>query len=335
MLSRPNGFHGTTVLIVGDLMADCYVSGDVHRISQEAPVPVLAVRQRRWAAGGAANVAMNVAGLRGTAILAGVAGDDSAGRRLAGLLKEQAIRTDGIAFDPDRPTTCKTRVMSGNHQIVRLDEEVTADLDSRQENELLERILLILEEPPHAVVLSDYAKGALTDRLLAAVIAACRDRRVPVLVDPKKPDYRRYAGATCVTPNFHEFQQALLTMALPRDDFAESGHCLRQAIGCEFLLVTQGAEGMTLFGPDGQSCHLPALAREVFDISGAGDTVIATLATCAGAGMKMESAMTVANAAASIVVTKVGTAPVQWEDLARLLETQQLFQHGGNTAALN
>jgi D-beta-D-heptose 7-phosphate kinase/D-beta-D-heptose 1-phosphate adenosyltransferase len=324
--SRPNGFSGTTVLIVGDLMADCYVSGDVHRISQEAPVPVLAVRRHRWAAGGAANVAMNVAGLHGTAIVAGLAGNDSAGRRLTAILNDHAIRTDGIVIDPDRPTTCKTRVMSGNHQIVRLDEEITTDLDRRQEADLLARIVGILDERPAAVVLSDYAKGVLTDAILAALIAACRDRSVPVLVDPKKPDYRRYAGATCVTPNFPEFQHALLTMALPWGDLAESGHRLREAIGTEFLLVTQGAEGMTLFRADTQTRHLPALAQEVFDISGAGDTVIATLATCVGAGMQMETAMSFANAAASIVVAKVGTVPIQWQDLARLLEKQELLE---------
>jgi D-beta-D-heptose 7-phosphate kinase/D-beta-D-heptose 1-phosphate adenosyltransferase len=171
-------------------------------------------------------------------------------------------------------------------------------------------------------VLSDYAKGVLTDAVLEVLIAAGRERGVPVLVDPKKPDYRRYTGATCVTPNFPEFQHVLLTMALPRSDFAESGHRLRKAIGTEFLLVTQGAEGMTLFRADGQTRHLPALAQEVFDISGAGDTVIATLATCVGAGMEMETAMAFANAAASIVVAKVGTAPIHWEDLARLLEKQ-------------
>jgi D-beta-D-heptose 7-phosphate kinase / D-beta-D-heptose 1-phosphate adenosyltransferase len=322
MSSRPDGFRGTTVLIVGDLMADCYVSGDVHRISQEAPVPVVAVRQHRWAAGGAANVAMNVAGLHGTAFVAGVAGNDSAGRRLTAILNDHAIRTDGIVIHPHRPTTCKTRVMSGNHQIVRLDEEVTTDLDPHHETELLARLVRILGERPDAVVLSDYAKGVLTDTILTALIAACRERSVPVLVDPKKPDYRRYAGATCVTPNFSEFQHALLTMALPRGDLAESGHRLREAIGTEFLLVTQGAEGMTLFRADGQTRHLPALAQEVFDISGAGDTVIATLATCVGAGMEMETAMSLANAAASIVVAKVGTAPIHWEDLARLLEKQ-------------
>jgi D-beta-D-heptose 7-phosphate kinase / D-beta-D-heptose 1-phosphate adenosyltransferase len=319
---RGNGFSGTTVLIVGDLMADCYVSGDVHRISQEAPVPVVAIRQHRWAAGGAANVAMNVAGLHGTAIVAGVAGDDSAGRRLTGILNDHAIRTDGIVIDRNRPTTCKTRVMSGSHQIVRMDEEVTTDLDPPQEAQLLERIGRILDERPNAVVISDYAKGVLTDFILAAVIAAGRDRSVPVLVDPKKPDYRRYAGATCVTPNFPEFQHAVLTMALPRGDLAQSGHCLRKAISTDFLLVTQGAEGMTLFRADGQTQHLPALAQEVFDISGAGDTVIATLATCVGAGMEMETAMALANAAASIVVAKVGTVPIHWEDLARLLEKQ-------------
>lgn len=323
MISHPNGFRGTTVLIIGDLMADCYVSGEVHRISQEAPVPVVAVRQHRWAPGGAANVAMNVAGLRGTAIVAGVAGDDLAGRRVISILQGHAIRTDGILIDPDRPTTCKTRVMSGNHQIARLDEEVTTELGPHHEKELLERILRILEERPDAVVLSDYAKGVLTAAILGAVIRACGERRVPVLVDPKKPDYRSYAGATCVTPNYPEFQHALLTMALPRVDLAESGHRLREAIGSDFLLVTQGSDGMTLFRADGQSRHLAALAQEVFDISGAGDTVIATLAACIGAGLEMEHAMSLANAAASIVVAKVGTAPVEWEDLARLIQRQQ------------
>jgi D-beta-D-heptose 7-phosphate kinase / D-beta-D-heptose 1-phosphate adenosyltransferase len=320
--SRGDGFRGATVLIVGDLMADCYVSGDVHRISQEAPVPVLAVRQRRWAAGGAANVAMNVAGLRGTAIVAGVAGNDPAGQRLTAILNDHAIRTDGIVIDPHRPTTCKTRVMSGNHQIVRLDEEVTTELDPPQETELLEHIGRILDDRPNAVVISDYAKGVLTDVILATVIASCRDRGLPVLVDPKTPDYRRYAGATCVTPNFHEFQNALLAMALPRSNIVESGDRLREEIGNDFLLVTQGAEGMTLFRAGGQSRHLPALSQEVFDVSGAGDTVIATLATCVATGFEMEDAMWLANAAASITVAKVGTAPIQWEDLARLLERQ-------------
>lgn len=323
---RPEGFRGTTVLVVGDLMADCYVLGDVHRISQEAPVPVVALRQQRWGAGGAANVAMNVAGLHASPIVAGVVGDDSAGRRLTGILKDKAIRTDGLIIDPHRPTTCKTRVMSGNHQIVRLDEEVTSDLERPQSDELLDRIMGILDTKPDAVILSDYAKGVLSDVVLAGVIAGCRERAIPAMVDPKKADYLRYAGAACITPNFSEFQEALLTMGIPRRGLLESGPRLREAVGSQFLLVTQGAEGMTLFRAGGESRHLPALAQEVFDVSGAGDTVIATLATCLGSGLGMEDAMLLANVAASIVITKVGTAPILWDDLQRVLESRHLME---------
>jgi D-beta-D-heptose 7-phosphate kinase / D-beta-D-heptose 1-phosphate adenosyltransferase len=317
---RPEGFSGTRVLIVGDVMADCYVLGDVHRISQEAPVPVVALRQQRWGAGGAANVAMNVAGLRGTAIVAGVVGNDSPGQRLTGILHDHGILTDGLVVDASRPTTCKTRIMSGNHQIVRLDEEVTSELEGPQAEEFLDRIMRILNTRPDAVILSDYAKGVLSNALLAAIIAACRERGIPAMVDPKKADYLRYAGATCVTPNFHEFQEALVNIGVPRRGLLESGPLLREAIGSQFLLVTQGAEGMTLFRAGGEVRHMPALAQEVFDVSGAGDTVIATLATCLGAGLDMENAMLLANMAASIVVTKVGTAPIHWDDLQRLLK---------------
>jgi D-beta-D-heptose 7-phosphate kinase / D-beta-D-heptose 1-phosphate adenosyltransferase len=323
---RPEGFRGTSVLIVGDVMVDCYVVGDVHRISQEAPVPVVALRQQRWGAGGAANVATNVAGLRGTAIVAGVVGNDSPGQRLTGILHDHGIHTDGLVIDASRPTTCKTRIMSGNHQIVRLDEEVTSELERLQAEELLGRIMGILNTKPDAVILSDYAKGVLSDALLAEIIAGCRERGIPAMVDPKKVDYLRYAGATCVTPNFHEFQEALLTMGIPRRGLLESGPLLRQAIGTQSLLVTQGGEGMTLFRAGRTARHMPALAQEVFDVSGAGDTVIATLATCLGAGLEMEDAMLLANMAASIVVTKVGTAPIHWDDLERVLEEHHLME---------
>jgi D-beta-D-heptose 7-phosphate kinase / D-beta-D-heptose 1-phosphate adenosyltransferase len=332
--ARPEGFSGTRVLIVGDVMVDCYVLGDVHRISQEAPVPVVALRQQRWAAGGAANVAMNVAGLRGSAIVAGVVGNDSAGQRLASILQDNAIRTDGLVIDAHRPTTCKTRVMSGNHQIVRLDEEVTSELERPQAQDLLERVMGILDTGPDAVILSDYAKGALSDALLAAIIAACRERKIPAMVDPKKADYLRYTGATCITPNFHEFQEALLTLGIPRRGFLESGPLLLRAVGSQFLLVTQGAEGMTLFSADGEMRHLPALAQEVFDVSGAGDTVIATLATCLGTGLPVDNAMLLANMAASIVVSKVGTAPIRWEELERALEQHHLIMEASGAHSI-
>jgi D-beta-D-heptose 7-phosphate kinase/D-beta-D-heptose 1-phosphate adenosyltransferase len=323
--ARPGGFSGARVLVVGDIMMDCYALGEVHRISPEAPVPVVALRERRWNVGGAANVAMNVAGLLGSAIVAGVVGDDSAGQRLAGDLRSAGIDAAGLVVDASRPTTCKTRVMSGSHQIVRLDEEVTNELEEACARELLERIVSILDTVPDAVILSDYAKGVFSDATLAAIVAECRGRGIPVLVDPKKSDYMRYAGATCITPNFHEFRDALLALGIPRGSLLESGARLREVLGSPLLLVTQGADGMTLFRENDEALHLPALSQEVFDVSGAGDTVIATLATSLAAGDDVEDAMLLANVAASIVVTKVGTVPVAWMDLQGALENHHLM----------
>jgi D-beta-D-heptose 7-phosphate kinase/D-beta-D-heptose 1-phosphate adenosyltransferase len=330
--ARPGGFSGARVLVVGDIMMDCYALGDVHRISPEAPVPVVALRERRWNVGGAANVAMNVAGLLGSAIVAGVVGDDSAGQRLAGDLRSAGIDTAGLVVDASRPTTCKTRVMSGSHQIVRLDEEVTNELDQTCAKELLKRIVSILDTVPDAVVLSDYAKGVFSDATLTAIIAECRGRGIPALVDPKKLDYMRYAGATCITPNFHEFRDALLALGIPHGSFVENGASLRERLGSPLLLVTQGADGMTLFRENAEARHLPALAQEVFDVSGAGDTVIATLATSLAIGDDVEDAMLLANVAASIVVTKIGTKPVAWTELQSALEDYRLMAASGSQA---
>ena len=326
------GFTGTRVLVVGDLMLDRYILGDVSRISPEAPVPVLAVKRERVVAGGAGNVALNIAGLQARAILAGVVGDDTAGQRLLNILAESGIETGGIVTEQERPTTCKTRVMCGNHQIVRLDEESSAGLSAATAEQLLQKVIAILDEGCHSVILSDYAKGVLGAAFTRQVIAACTARSIPVLVDPKRSDYTPYSGATCITPNLKEFKAASVAIAMEEHEMSAAGFELMQRLRCQTLLVTQGADGMTLFSGE-HSYHFPALAEEVFDVSGAGDTVISTVATALGAGLEMLTAVQLSNIAASLVVRKSGTAPIGWDDLAAVIfrDTEQAHEVFGHS----
>ena len=312
------GFRDSTVLVLGDLMLDRYISGDVTRISPEAPVPVLAVRQERTVAGGSANVTLNVAGLKARALIAGVIGDDPAGRCLAEMLSQAGVDTRGLLIDSTRPTTCKTRVISGHHQIVRLDEEVTHEISEDLSKRLLEKVHHLLSDGVSGVILSDYGKGVLGIKLTKAVIAECRGKRIPVIVDPKRDHYAPYAGATCITPNQKEFNAAIRAMGIVETDLAAACLQLRSRLDCGTLLITQGANGMTLITPE-QAHHLAALAEEVFDVSGAGDTVIAVLTTGLAAGLDLLTSVQLANAAASLVVRRIGTAPVAWEELYTLV----------------
>jgi D-beta-D-heptose 7-phosphate kinase / D-beta-D-heptose 1-phosphate adenosyltransferase len=314
------GFSEATILVIGDLMIDKYINGDVHRISPEAPVPVLSVRGERNVAGGAANVALNTAGLHAKTIVAGVIGDDPAGKELLKLLHSSGVCGDGVTRDGSRPTTRKTRVVCGNHQIVRLDEEVTEDISEATATELLTKITRLLDQVD-AVILSDYGKGVLAKDLPQTIIRECSRRNTPVLVDPKRHDYGAYRGATCITPNLKEFQHALEFLGLKNESLESSAPKLRRDLRCESLLVTQGAEGMTLV-TDTSLVHLPAMAEEVFDVSGAGDTVIATVGTALASGLPLQSAIELANAAASIVVRHSGTAPINWLDLYDLIQDQ-------------
>ena len=313
-----NGFTGARVLVVGDIMLDRYIFGDVSRISPEAPVPVLAVKNQRAVAGGAGNVALNIAGLKAQPWLAGVVGEDSPADQLTGILQEHGVDTKVIVTEAGRPTTCKTRIMCGNHQIVRMDDESAAPLKPGTLERLLAAVVSVLEENCQAVILSDYAKGVLGANFTRSVIQACVARSIPVLVDPKRTDYSPYAGATCITPNLKEFKQAVLPFAREDQDFSSLGLELLARLQSKTLLVTQGADGMTLFS-GGHSYHLPALAEEVFDVSGAGDTVISTVATALASGLDMLTAVQLSNIAASLVVRKAGTAPVAWDDLSEIV----------------
>ncbi len=311
----PHGFRETTVLVVGDLMLDRYLSGDVDRISPEAPVPVVSVKQERATAGGAGNVALNVNGLKARAIVAGMVGEDPAGRCLVELLSSRGVDTAGIVRVAGRRTTCKTRVLCGSHQIVRLDEETTVELEPSLAAELLERVVSVLDRGVSAVILSDYAKGVLGEWFTRAAIAACVDRNVAVFVDPKRVDFGPYSRATCITPNFREFQTASRMSGHVDVEIEEPARRLLEKLDCAMLLVTQGAQGMTLVTRE-ETHHFPALVEEVFDVSGAGDTVIATVATAFAGGVGISRAVELSNFAASVVVRRVGTVPVEWTDLS-------------------
>ena len=308
-------WSGRHVLVVGDLMLDRFVYGEVNRISPEAPIPVLLRSRQTVVAGGAANVARNVVALGGRATLVGAVGRDLLAQELRRLCEEGGIATHFATSS--RQTTEKTRFVAGGQHILRADAEDTAPLLDVEEA-VCAGALEALDECD-VLVLSDYAKGVLTPKVLARLIAAGRALHVPVVVDPKLADLSAYAGATVLTPNRRELAAA--TGREPHDDAsaAAAGATARDLTGAEAILVTRGADGMTLVEASGAS-HLPSVAREVFDVSGAGDTVVACLALALAAGAPLRRSAEVANVAAGLVVSKLGTATVTREELAHALD---------------
>ena len=317
-------------LVVGDVMLDRYWWGQAHRISPEAPVPVVRLRDTTLAAGGAANVAANLAGLGAQVTLIGVIGADEAGRELQSVLHGRGVNTGHFLIAPSRPTTVKTRIVAHGHHIARLDWEETTPLDEAQAAAAVQRIQTLVPQTD-VVILSDYAKGMLPPTLLAQVIEAARKLGKPVLVDPKGRDYRRYAGASLLTPNRVEAAQACGWGAEEPDIITRAGQQLLANIGVEAVLITQGEDGMTLFRPQYAPLHLTARARAVYDVTGAGDTVIATLALALGAGADLPQAAWLANLAAGLVVEQVGTTALTATQLSQALretahETEPLSQ---------
>ena len=317
-------FAGLRILVLGDVMLDRYVYGAVTRMSPEAPIPVLAIERETAMPGGAGNVALNIAALGGEAILVGLVGDDAAGAELRGLLARQpaGITTD-LIVDPARPTTCKTRFVADRQQLLRADAEQAAPAGAAATTALLAAFQRHLAEAD-AVILSDYAKGVLSAELLKAAIAAARTADVPIVADPKSTDFRRYNGVTVLTPNKGEAVAATGQVIGADIDAAVAGAtALRTASEAKAILITRGAAGMTLAERGAPVLHLPASAREVFDVSGAGDTVVATLALALAAKQTLPDAARLANAAAGIAVGKIGTAVVRPAELRAALQAGQ------------
>ena len=295
------------VLVVGDAMLDRYWHGAVERISPEAPVPVVKVSREEERVGAAANVAYNIVTLGAKASFLGVVGQDEPGQRLEALMRETGIATH-LKRDPKLKTTVKLRVIGRQQQLLRMDFENEPDHEAlASQSESFAQLLGAHD----AVLFSDYGKGGLAH--IPKMIRAARGAGKPVLIDPKGSDYERYSGATVITPNRSELQQVVGSWKND-DELRAKAQKLREDLKLDALLVTLGEDGMTLFDAQGES-HVEAQAREVFDVTGAGDTVIATLAALVAAGMSLREAMPLANKAGGIVVGKFGTATVSYEEL--------------------
>lgn len=307
--------RGCRVLVVGDVMLDEYLKGDVSRISPEAPVPVLEVRSHDYRLGGAANAAANIQALGGTTILVGVTGKDETAGVVVEKLAQLGI-ANALVTDPSRPTSKKTRLVAQQQQIVRIDHErrhaVAGDIAAA----LTTAIDSAVREA-QAVVLSDYAKGVVTHEIAQHAIRAARAAGVPVIVDPKQRSFAAYAGATVITPNLHE-----LELAAPHHDTFDverAATSLLPHVDGSAILVTRSADGMTLFRSGHAPFHVPAMAHEVFDVTGAGDTVVATVALALAARVPLEAAVELASVAAAISVSKRGTSTVGPAELAAAL----------------
>lgn len=310
------------ILIVGDLILDRYVSGDVSRISPEAPIPILTARSSEERLGGAGNVAANLVAMGAEVEVAGVLGDDGWGKALRDLLAKQGIETSACTVDPTRPTILKTRMMSGAHQMLRVDNEDARPVTGRANEELVGKLPERVKKAS-AVVLSDYGKGCLSREVIAAVVAAAKTARVPVLVDPKGDDYSRYRGATLVTPNRKEAEEAVGRKLGRIEEFSRAADELMEMAGLEAAVITLGGDGIYFKSRKGETGHVAAQARAVFDVTGAGDTVIAQIAFHVAEGRTLEVAVELANQAAGIVVGRLGThAVTRSELLARLRETR-------------
>lgn len=296
------------IIVIGDVMLDVYISGQAHRLSPEAPVPVVVVDSKTATLGGAGNVALNLAELGCKVWLFGVRGDDVAGRKIVSILFDNGIE-NRLLTDHSLPTITKTRVMANSQQLLRFDEEKRSS-GSR----LLTEINGILEDDAQAVILSDYAKGILSPDLIALVIQRSRDKGIPVFIDPKRGGWHRYQGATVIKPNLAELEEATGERVGSQKDAARLATKMLKAHSFGAVLVTMGSRGM-LAVTDDQSRYIPSQAKEVFDVSGAGDTVIATMAACICSGYSLFEAAKIANAAAGIVVGKLGTQPITLKEL--------------------
>jgi D-beta-D-heptose 7-phosphate kinase / D-beta-D-heptose 1-phosphate adenosyltransferase len=327
------GFGARRVLVVGDLMLDRYQWGDVRRISPEAPVPVLRLERETEVAGGAANVARNLVGLGLRVCIAGITGQDPHRERLLALLNGQGVETDAVLADPARPTTTKTRLVGDHQQMLRIDAERVAPVDG----ELAERLLAAVEARlarVDAVLLSDYAKGVLIGDLCARIIGAARACGLPVLVDPKGSDFERYRGATAITPNRAELALAAGVADGDLDALLLAAEHMRERLGLEQLLLTLGELGVALVDASGLY-RIPAIAREVFDVSGAGDTVIATVAAGRAAGLDPIDTAHLANLAAGVVVGKVGTAAIAADELAAAIADESALEQAAKVGELD
>ncbi|MCO6466293.1 MAG: D-glycero-beta-D-manno-heptose-7-phosphate kinase [Bradyrhizobiaceae bacterium] len=313
---------GATIAVLGDIMLDRYFWGAVHRISPEAPVPVVDVDNETFHLGGAANVAANILGLHANPVLFGVIGDDASGRTIKQLAQTAGLDASGLIVSPARPTTVKTRIIGNNQQLLRLDRETREDVDPDVINSVISGLNAI--DKLHAIVLEDYDKGFLSDSLIVAVIALAKEKGIPVFVDPKRHALNAYRGVFLYKPNRKEASDILGRPLTTADAVVEAGRELQAILQCPNVLITLGPAGMMLFEERGVVSSVPTRARSVADVSGAGDTAIATLATCIAGGATVQEAATLANTAAGVVVGEPGIVSITKETLLEAVHDDAL-----------
>jgi D-beta-D-heptose 7-phosphate kinase/D-beta-D-heptose 1-phosphate adenosyltransferase len=313
-------FSNSSVLVIGDIMIDHFIWGSVTRISPEAPVPVVEVRSDNYMLGGCANVLNNVFSLGGKAYVTGAIGSDDMGERLLGELRTRHIDTEGIIVEEGRPTTLKTRIVAHSQQVVRFDRESRRPIHSESVKKIVKYIEKVIDKPG-AIVISDYNKGVVSAHLLDGIREVKAGKGIIVCVDPKQNDFSLYRGFDIITPNHHEAGRAAGVEIMDGRDIVKIGRALLDKFDFQALLITHGEEGMTLFERKDKATHtaFPAEAREVFDVTGAGDTVIGVFALCVASGATFKEAAALANYAAGIAVGKVGTATISRDELREVL----------------
>ncbi len=313
-------FKHKKILVIGDLILDRYIWGKVNRISPEAPVPVVEVSRENFLLGGAANVAHNIIALGGQASIVGVAGKDRGGDIIKRMMEENGIHCDGVLFG-SRATTVKTRVIAHGQQVVRFDREDRTQMDGKKLGAILEYIGNAISAHD-AVIISDYKKGVVSPGLVKEIMKRARTQNLFIAVDPKVGHFDYYRHVSLITPNLHEASVASGIDIKDEKSLLEAGRMLLRKLACQAVLITRGEQGMSLFRKD-SVVHIPTAARNVYDVTGAGDTVIAAFTLAYAAGGTMEDAAVVANHAAGIVVGEVGTAVVKPEQLWKSLSTNR------------
>ena len=313
-----DGFSQARIFVIGDIILDKYIWGDVSRISPEAPVPVVEVTKETKMLGGAANVIHNLATLGASPVLCGVVGEDRAGHEIISKIKEMELKTDGIVTEYGRPTSVKTRVVAQNQQVVRFDRERQSDISPESLGRLLDIIKKNLDVID-GIVVSDYGKGVISSDLMKGLREMVRDDSVIIAVDPKTGNFEYYHEVDVITPNHHEAGTFCQIDIVDKDSLMQAGRHLLDALNCRSVLITQGRDGMTLFEKGGEIIHIPTVAKQVFDVTGAGDTVISTFSLGLASGLDLKTSAILSNFAAGIVVGEVGTSTVKAEELKRII----------------
>ena len=320
LLSMIPKLQKQSILVVGDTMVDKFIWGKVSRISPEAPVPVVEVSSDTETLGGAGNVASNITSLGATAYLITVIGDDINGINMKNMLKEKNINHDFVVVDKNRPTTIKTRIIASHQQVVRFDREVKGTFLPSTEKMIIKNIEAVISKVS-GIIISDYAKGIIVPKVLKKIITLAKKRNIPVTVDPKVENFRRYKYITCMTPNTKEATEGMNAKNIHTDeDIALLGKRILKLLKSESVLITRGEKGMTLVEKNNKITNIPTRAKEVYDVTGAGDTVIATMTLALSAKFNFVSSAEIANFAAGFVVAKVGTATITSKELEETIK---------------